>query len=103
VPSCSTVVVRHRRAVASTHESPCCHLALLSAALFGVSAPAVKALLGSVDPTILAGLLYCGAELGVAILRRLGRSVISQPDAPEVALGRKDLPWLASAIVAGGI
>src|SRR5436190_12474347 len=78
-------------------------LALISAALFGISTPAAKALLGSIDPTILAGLLYCGAGIGVAILRRLGRSVASQPDASEVALGRKDLPWLAGAIVAGGI
>jgi drug/metabolite transporter (DMT)-like permease len=67
-------------------------LAVLSAALFGVSTPAAKALLGSIDPTILAGLLYCGAGAGVAILRRLGRSIVSQPAAPEVALGRKDLP-----------
>src|SRR5438876_10928475 len=78
-------------------------LALLSAALFGVSTPAAKALLGSVDPIILAGVLYCGAGVGVATLRRLGRSVISQPGASEVALGRKELPWLAGAIVAGGI
>ncbi len=78
-------------------------LALLSAALFGVSTPAAKVLLGSVDPTVLAGLLYCGAGLGVPVLRRLGRSIISQPDAPETALTRKDLPWLAGAIVAGGI
>src|SRR5581483_6151805 len=78
-------------------------LALLSAALFGVSTPAAKALLGSVDPTILAGLLYCGAGAGVAILRRVGRSIVSSPDAREVALGRKDMPWLAGAIVAGGI
>ena len=78
-------------------------LALVSAALFGVSTPAAKALLGSIDPTILAGLLYCGAGLGVAILRRLGRSVISQADAPEVALSRKDVPWLAGAIVTGGV
>jgi drug/metabolite transporter (DMT)-like permease len=78
-------------------------LALLSAALFGVSTPAAKALLGTVDPIILAGLLYCGAGLGVAVLRRLGRSVISQPGAAEMALGPKELPWLAAAIVAGGI
>jgi drug/metabolite transporter (DMT)-like permease len=78
-------------------------LALLSAALFGVSTPAAKALLGTIDPVILAGLLYCGAGLGVAILRRLGRSMISQHGAAEVALGRMELPWLAGAIVAGGI
>jgi drug/metabolite transporter (DMT)-like permease len=78
-------------------------LALISAALFGVSTPAAKALLGSVDPIILAGLLYCGAGVGVAILRRLGRSVVSQPRASEVELSRKEVPWLAGAIAAGGI
>ena len=46
-------------------------LALLSAALFGVSTPAAKALLGEISPTILAGLLYCGAGIGIAILRRV--------------------------------
>jgi drug/metabolite transporter (DMT)-like permease len=78
-------------------------LAFMSAALFGVSTPAAKVLLGSIDPAVLAGLLYCGAGLGVAIVRRLGRSVVSRSDAPEVALGRRELPWLAGAIVTGGI
>ena len=45
-------------------------LALLSAALFGVSTPAAKALLGEISPTVLAGLFYCGAGIGIAILRR---------------------------------
>jgi drug/metabolite transporter (DMT)-like permease len=78
-------------------------LALLSAALFGVSTPAAKALLGSIDPIILAGLLYCGAGFGVAILRRLGRTLVSPSGAPEVALSRQELPWLAGAVAAGGI
>lgn len=61
-------------------------------------------LLGSIDPMILAGLLYCGAGLGVAILRRFGRTaIVAQTGAPEVPLQRKDVPWLAGAIVAGGI
>jgi hypothetical protein len=34
--------------------------ALLSAALFGVSTPAAKLLVGSIHPVTLAGLLYCG-------------------------------------------
>ncbi len=78
-------------------------LALLSAALFGVSTPAAKALLGSVEPTVLAGLFYCGAGFGVAILRRLAPLVRPEPHAAEVGLGREDLPWLAGAIAAGGI
>src|SRR5262245_61043975 len=75
--------------------------ALLSAALFGVSTPAAKMLLGTIDPAILAGLLYCGAGFGVAIVRRAGR--FAQAGRSEAALGRRDLPYLAGTIVAGGI
>src|SRR5262245_46436894 len=79
-------------------------LVLLSAALFGVSTPAAKLLLGATNPTILAGLLYCGAGIGVAVLRRAWRSGAWRAGAPsEAALGREDLPWLAGAIVAGGV
>jgi drug/metabolite transporter (DMT)-like permease len=84
----------NRRAVA---------LALLSAALFGVSTPAAKALLGSTSPTMLAGLLYCGAGIGVGLLRRFGGSIVSRSGAREVPLGAKELPWLAGAILAGGV
>jgi drug/metabolite transporter (DMT)-like permease len=76
--------------------------ALASAALFGVSTPAAKALLGMTDPVVLAGLLYCGAGLGAAILRRLG-SAVAQSDARQAPLGQKDIPWLAGAIIAGGV
>lgn len=78
-------------------------LALISAALFGVSTPAAKALLGSIDPTVLAGLLYCGAGLGVAVLRRMARPMIADKAAIETPLSSADMPWLAGAIVAGGI
>jgi hypothetical protein len=44
--------------------------ALVSAVLFGVSTPAAKALVGSVYPAVLAGILYCGAGVGVAVIRR---------------------------------
>jgi drug/metabolite transporter (DMT)-like permease len=75
--------------------------ALISAALFGVSTPAAKVLVGSIHPVVLAGLLYCGAGIGVAVLRRILPSIVS--GAPEVALGRTDLPWLAGAIATGGV
>jgi drug/metabolite transporter (DMT)-like permease len=78
-------------------------LALLSAALFGVSTPAAKLLLGTVNPTVLAGLLYCGAGLGIAAVRRAGLSASRQTIPLEAALGPKDVPHLAGAIVAGGI
>ncbi|HWF93355.1 MAG TPA: EamA family transporter [Xanthobacteraceae bacterium] len=74
--------------------------AFASAALFGLSTPAAKILLGSVHPAMLAGLLYCGAGLGVAALRllRAGRS-----GTRDVALGRRDVPWLVGAVLSGGV
>ena len=77
--------------------------ALLSAVLFGASTPAAKALLGSIDPVVLAGLLYCGAGIGIAVLRRTAPALLAPPQAREQALGRNDWPWLAGAIAAGGI
>jgi len=76
--------------------------ALASAALFGISTPAAKSLIGAVDPVVLAGLLYCGAGIGVAILRRLAHAVRPQTARQQV-LRREDIPWLAGAIGAGGI
>jgi drug/metabolite transporter (DMT)-like permease len=77
--------------------------ALLSAVLFGVSTPAAKALLGSTHPAVLAGLLYCGAGIGAAVLRRGLRTLAPGDHAREAGLTRHDLPWLAGAIAAGGL
>jgi len=76
--------------------------ALGSAALFGISTPAAKVLLGTINPAVLAGLMYCGAGLGIAVLRRLRLATLSST-AAEVPLSRADLPWLAGAIALGGI
>ncbi|HEY2121782.1 MAG TPA: hypothetical protein VGH37_21555, partial [Candidatus Acidoferrum sp.] len=58
--------------------------ALISAGLFGVSTPAAKFLVGSIHPVTLAGLLYCGAGVGLAVLRRVMPSIVT--GAPEVYL-----------------
>lgn len=76
--------------------------ALTSAALFGGSTPAAKVLLDSTHPVVLAGLFYCGAGIGVALLRRLGIST-RVAGAAVVKLGRRDVPWLAGGVVCGGI
>lgn len=76
-------------------------LALVSAALFGASTPAAKLLLGQISPWLLAGLLYLGSGLGlsaVLALRRLRGGV-----GTEAALAGSDLPWLAGAVLAGGV
>ena len=76
-------------------------LALLSAALFGASTPFAKLLLGTVDPWMMAGLLYLGAGGGLAAIH-LARGVLSLP-AVEAPLRRTDIPRLALAIAAGGL
>ena len=75
--------------------------ALVSAALFGISTPAAKTLVDSVHPAMLAGLLYCGAGIGIAGIRRALPWIISRT--PEVSLARSELPWLAGAIGSGGV
>ena len=72
-------------------------LGLGSAALFGLSAPLAKLLLGSVSPILLAGLLYLGAAGGLWFYRALG------PGSREAHLQRQDLPKLATLILAGGV
>jgi drug/metabolite transporter (DMT)-like permease len=78
--------------------------ALAAAALFGVSTPLAKLLLGELSPVTLAGLLYLGSGIGLGLLlgarRALGRGA---PGGPEAALTRRDLPWLAGAVLAGGV
>jgi drug/metabolite transporter (DMT)-like permease len=72
-------------------------LALGAAVLFGLSTPAAKRLVGDVHPVLLAGLLYGGSGLGL-FLTRLARG-----SAGEAPLTRLDAPWLAGAVVSGGI
>ena len=77
--------------------------ALAAAGLFGVSTPAAKALLGVVHPVILAGLFYCGAGIGIALLRAVAAPILNLPVARQQPLGRQDYPWLAGAVALGGI
>ena len=74
--------------------------ALLSAALFGASTPLAKALVQDVDPLMLAGLLYAGSGVGLALWHLLRRA---SGAAPTAGVTRADRPWLAAAVVSGGI
>jgi drug/metabolite transporter (DMT)-like permease len=77
-------------------------LALLSAALFGISTPFAKVLLGEgVSPWLLAGLLYLGSGVGLAVLRAARK--VSGAALVEAPLRRADLPWLALVVLSGGI
>ena len=76
-------------------------IALLSAVLFGASTPLAKLLLGTVDPWMLAGLLYAGAGAGLLAVH-LVRGALRLP-VVEAPLRRADALWLAAVIAAGGI
>lgn len=83
-----------------SHLWPGVPLALGSAALFGATPPLSKLLLNGVNPFMLAGLLYLGAGLGLALYRLLrGRQAV----AGEAQLTAGDIPWLALAIGMGGV
>jgi drug/metabolite transporter (DMT)-like permease len=72
-------------------------LALLSAVAFGAGVPLAKALLGSVDPWMLAGLLYLGAGAGLVLFRAVRGARVETP------LRRSDLPRLIVVVLAGGL
>ena len=84
-----------------SHLWPGVPLALGAAILFGTSAPLSKLLMGSVDPWLLAGILYLGAGVGLALVT-WGRARIGLPSA-EAKLQRTDLPWLAAVVLFGGM
>lgn len=85
----------------ASHLWPGVPLALGSAVLFGASAPLSKLLIGSVDPWLLAGILYLGAGVGLALFH-LGRRAIGLANV-EAPLRRADLPWLAAVVLFGGV
>jgi drug/metabolite transporter (DMT)-like permease len=77
--------------------------ALLAALLFGASTPLAKLLLDDVPPVLLAGLLYAGSGLGLGtwwLARRMQRGEGTAAEAP---LQKRDLPWLAGAVITGGV
>jgi drug/metabolite transporter (DMT)-like permease len=76
--------------------------AIAAAVLFGASTPFSKILLGRVDPVLLAGLLYLGSGCGLGIVW-LVRKMLRKGAGREAALKLNDLPWLAGAILAGGV
>lgn len=83
-------------------------LALLAAALFGVSAPLAKLLVAGMHPVLLAGLLYLGSGASLLVAWLVRRAVMhgagaAAPASSEAALAPADLPWLAGAVACGGV
>jgi drug/metabolite transporter (DMT)-like permease len=70
-------------------------LGIAAALLFGLSTPAAKAIIGNVPPLLLAGLLYLGSGIGLAVIMALGQR-------NGVRLKRADVPWLLATVFFGG-
>ncbi len=64
--------------------------------LFGAGTPLAKALLDSIGPWMLAGLLYLGSGIGLTAYRLFLR-------APGVTLAPTEALWFAGAVLAGGV
>jgi drug/metabolite transporter (DMT)-like permease len=75
-------------------------IAIGSAVLFGLSAPVAKILLGTSDPWMLAGILYGGAGIGLLAVHLAIRGI---GPLAEARLTRRELPWLAAAVLSGGV
>ena len=76
--------------------------ALTAALLFGASTPFSKLLLGKLAPILLAGLLYLGSGLGLSMWSLLRRGA-NHEKTSEARLSPADIPWLAGAILSGGV
>ena len=74
--------------------------ALLAAVLFGISTPIAKGLLEGTSPQLLAGMLYLGSGTGLGLLWLVQRARGIRAEAPLV---RRDLRWLAGAVLFGGV
>jgi drug/metabolite transporter (DMT)-like permease len=70
--------------------------ALGAAVLFGAGTPLAKMLLGETSPWLLAGILYLGSGIGLAVIRWVRRAHV-------VKLSARDWAWLAGAVLAGGV
>lgn len=76
--------------------------ALLAAVLFGASTPFAKLLAGQTAPVLLAGILYLGSGIGLSGWLLL-RTIRKKAGKDSASLAANDLPWLAGAVLTGGV
>lgn len=72
-------------------------LALLAAALYGISSPVSKLLLEKIPPTLMAALLYLGAGFGMLIVNV--SKVITRKERVEAKITKNELPYIIGMIV----
>lgn len=76
---------------------------MLAAVLFGASTPFAKVLMGEhTAPILLAGMLYLGSGIGLSLWLAI-RAARKNREAETASVCAADMPWLAGAVVTGGI
>lgn len=74
-------------------------LAILAAALYAINSPFSKLLLESVPPTLMAGLLYVGAGLGMCVIALIRKLKNKDGQKKEGRLSYKELPYTLAMIM----
>lgn len=72
-------------------------LAILAAALYAINSPLSKLLLDYVPPTLMAGILYLGAGVGMVLVALFRR--VSGKATGEAKLSRSELPYTLAMII----
>lgn len=72
-------------------------MAILAAALFGISSPVSKLLLVEIPSTLLASLLYLGAGVGMLVINLVKR--LSKREQIEAKMTKKEMPYIIGMIV----
>jgi len=72
-------------------------MAILAAALYGVSSPVSKLLLVKIPPTLMAALLYLGAGMGMLIVKLF--KLYSASERLEAKMTKKELPYIIGMIL----
>lgn len=75
--------------------------AVTAAVLFGLSSPLAKVLIGSIDPWLLAGILYLGSGFGMGLIQLVRTFASKKPT--QIKIATKEIPWLMGVIFFGGI
>ncbi len=69
--------------------------ALIAATMYALSAPLSKLLLFDLPPTLMAGLLYFGAGLGMSVMGLVRKNTSGTMETP---LGKEELPFVAAMV-----
>ena len=72
-------------------------MAIVAAALYGISSPMSKLLLVEIPPALMAALLYLGAGLGMMMVNII--KVLSKKEQIEAKMTKKELPYIIGMVV----